>query len=65
MSTYSIPEFLEFLCRVVEISSQNTNIEDLFLQEKLSAIMYQLGQIANCAHPGKKHNPKKIEVIEN
>ena len=57
MSTYSTAEFLELLCRVVEIQSENTKIEDLFLEEKLSAILMQLIQIADknakCHHEQK------------
>lgn len=45
-STYTIPEFLEVLCRVVEITSENTKIEDLFLLEKLTAILNQLLNIS-------------------
>lgn len=38
---------MEILCRVVDINSENTMQEDLFLKEKLLAVLLQLMRISN------------------
>lgn len=47
MGVFTESEFMEMLCRVVDINSENTMQEDLFLKEKILSVLLQLMKIAN------------------